>query len=527
MSGNIWFVSQQRSCTSRNAIFATFVVALLMSVVSGSFHGKSSQQNSSYRALGQEDINVVDYTGSMEDILDMAHEKADRENAIENAIENADSDPDADADFDAGVDGDGDSDGDGDTDMGGNSDAEVTDIILVDPSDDVETLSCPGTGTFSDMQKITYKYSLTFDSDSDRDDVGRQLVVALNKFLGQELLDCDQPGRKLRQRKLEKGLVVAVNTREGILSSETCDEDDSEDVCKVYDGEIRLLLADNVDFGSARFSALSSVREFIDQVAIHGVDGLTKAAYLAPDFANPNAASNEADNQANKSGISSSVVTNTTGIVIFSCAAAAFVLAFGVFVYSRRTKNIDSDFSAFSRDKEAVSDLQIAPTQTADEDSENGDERTSEEDGQEDGSLDPRSPFSKMLPAAYQLGDSMSMSVILENENESVASSNVTSANDHISSSISDGFVTDMDSSIEETYDASDTVGGTPVLGARRRNGEEFELDSAEESDYSESEGPTPVKFQYHNTRSILGGMDDSEERTPIKELLDNATLLG
>mmetsp|Transcript_25046 Transcript_25046/g.35053 ORF Transcript_25046/g.35053 Transcript_25046/m.35053 type:complete len:469 (+) Transcript_25046:99-1505(+) len=462
MSGNIWFVSQHRSCTSRNAILATFVVVLLMSVVSGSFHGKSSQQNNSYRALGQEDINVVDYTGSVTDILDMAHEKADRENA------NADADADEDTDAVADSDVDGDVDGDVNEDVDGivDTDAEVTEPSPIDLGDDVETLSCPGKETFSEMQEIKYKYSLTFNPNSDRDDVGRQLVVALNQFLGQELLDCDKPGRKLRQRKLEKGLVVAVNTRDGTPSSEKCNEVE----CEIYDGEIRLLLAENVDFGNARFSALTSVRKFIDQVAIHRVEGLKNAAYLAPDFANPNAASNEAGSQANKSGISSSVVTSSTGIVIFSCAAAAFVIAFGVFVYSRRNKIIDSDFSTFTKDKDAGSDLQIAPTQSADEDSENEDERTSGEDDQEDGSLDPRSPFSKMLPAAYQLGDSMSMSVILENENESVASSNVTSVNGNISSSISDGFVTDMDSSVDETYDASDTVGGTPVLGARRRN---------------------------------------------------------
>ena len=51
-------------------------------------------------------------------------------------------------------------------------------------------------------------------------------------------------------------------------------------------------------------------------------------------------------------------------------------------------------------------------------------------------------------------------------------------------------------------------------------------MDSAEESDYSENEGPTPVKFEYHNTRSILGGMSDGEEQTPVKEHLDNTTLL-
>mmetsp|Transcript_10449 Transcript_10449/g.14792 ORF Transcript_10449/g.14792 Transcript_10449/m.14792 type:complete len:492 (-) Transcript_10449:92-1567(-) len=490
MSGNSWFVSQQRQRTSRNAILAIFVVALLMSVVSGSFHGKASHQNS-YRALGQNDINVIDYDGDLDSIIQLAQEIADRESAA--------------------------------------------DVVTELPPDELNeedstTLSCPGQETFSDMQQIQYTYSMTLYPESDLDDVRNQFVVKLNEYLAMQLLDCENPSRKLRKRKLEGGIAVAVNTQRGTSSSKTCDDED-DSLCTAWDGASWLLLANNVNFDEARYFALTDVRKFVEDIASNRVAGLRSASYLAPEFARPNAVSNEAESQTDNSGISASVISSSTGIVIFSCAAAAFVLAFGVFFYVRRNKNIDSDFSAFTRDKEVASDIQIAPTQTADEDSENGDESMGGEGSQEDGSHDPRSPFSKMLPAAYQLGDSMSMSVILENDNESLASSNVTAASANVSSTISDGFVTDgfvtdMDSSVDETLDASNMVGDTPVLGARRRNGEEFEMDSAEESDYSENEGPTPVKFEYHNTRSILGGMSDGEEQTPVKEHLDNTTLL-
>lgn len=187
MSGNSWFVSQQRQRTSRNAILAIFVVALLMSVVSGSFHGKASHQNS-YRALGQNDINVIDYDGDLDSIIQLAQEIADRESAA--------------------------------------------DVVTELPPDqlneeDSTTLSCPGQETFSDMQQIQYTYSMTLYPESDLDDVRNQFVVKLNEYLAMQLLDCENPSRKLRKRKLEGGIAVAVNTQRGTSSS-------SEYICKRF-----------------------------------------------------------------------------------------------------------------------------------------------------------------------------------------------------------------------------------------------------------------------------------------------------
>lgn len=292
--------------------------------------------------------------------------------------------------------------------------------------------------------------------------------------------------------------------------------------CRVINGTTWSLMKAGVNFDDVRNSALPAVKAYIDNTAASEIQGLESALYLGPRTTAINAVMSDSDPDQNQPVVAgASAEVSTRSIAIFACGAVAFVAAVGIFAFLKQSGNEYNDDSAFTKDHEPA-DIEMVPTAEVESDN---------EEEEDEGGIDPRSPFSKMLPASYQLGESLNMSVIIENDNESQGSSNVNTSIMLSEGSITDVDTSHMDTSLDTETDVSNSsnlLGDTPILGARRRNvsccfrtsyvshvsfafnkiltifpcsnlqGEEEDLlfDEQEESDFSlcELEESTPVK---------------------------------
>jgi hypothetical protein len=287
---------------------------------------------------------------------------------------------------------------------------------------------------------IAWTYAVDFQPnllDSQRD----QALNVLELQLVSEVMDCETASigkRMMRQRRLQMEGVAGLDymPRDIIREDEVCFGNSTEGDCYTVDGRMELILEQTANGQAIRNDILARIQATMAREDFPLVPEIIGVYYLGPDL---NTVA-EAQGGSETTSRGSQIESDMSAGMVAAFAAIGFVAFFGVMLIFRRRRRSPDTGSLTLEPGSAMTSRAETPSKS------------------------PRvSPFSAMLPQAYNLHDPETMSAILEGDSHSESSGSVIVSEG--------GFTTDGDG--DSVY--TNNLG--PVLGAHKQDDDHEEND--------------------------------------------------
>ena len=282
---------------------------------------------------------------------------------------------------------------------------------------------------------ITWTYAVDFQPNLLATQRDRALNV-LELQLVSEVMDCETAAigkRMMRQRRLQTNGLAGLDymPRDTIREDEVCFGNSTVGDCYTVDGRMELILEQTANGQAIRNDILARIQAAMAGGAFNSIPEILGVFYLGPDLS----AVTEAQGGSETLGRDTSVESDSfSPAALAAFAGIGFVVVFGMMIVFRK-KRRSPDVGSVSLEPSAVTPTKTeTPTKV--------------------------SPFSAMLPQAYNLHDPETMSAILEGDSQSESSGSVIVSEG--------GFTTDGEDSMQGDSVYTNTLG--PTLGARKQD---------------------------------------------------------
>ncbi|KAL3903109.1 MAG: hypothetical protein SGILL_010570, partial [Bacillariaceae sp.] len=289
---------------------------------------------------------------------------------------------------------------------------------------------------------ITWTYAIDFQPDLLPTQRDRALNV-LELQLVSEVMDCETASigkRMMRQRRLQTDGVAGLDymPRDTIREDEVCFGNSTEGDCYTVDGRMELILEQSANGQAIRNDILARIQEAMASGAFDSIPEIIGVYYLGPDLSTIAEAQGGSETLGRDTTVEGGEFSPGA---LAAFAGIGFVVVFGMMiVFRKRSRNADSG-SLSLEPGSAMTSRAETPTKS--------------------------SPFSAMLPQAYNLHDPETMSAILEGDSQSESSGSVIVSEG--------GFTTDGEDSMQGDSVYTNTLG--PTLGARKQDDDREDKD--------------------------------------------------
>lgn len=241
--------------------------------------------------------------------------------------------------------------------------------------------------------------------------------------------------------------------------------------CFVYLGEMFIFLEEGADTDTAINEMRKAIKAIMSEVEGLSIPNVKHVKYISPKLSDPDSAEENPSSQPDR--IQPDETVSSRAIPVLSAMGGLFVIGGMIAAYRMRTQEtetIDGPSTIVGGSTGAASQSSLSK------------------------SLDePQSPFSGMLPGAYQMGGQYPMGAILEDASDSGSYSRTS---DII---VSDCGYTDEDSSRDHSYQHSMLHDDSSILGARGTDDYDAEEDVLFDDDPTT---PSKRKVSFANSQA-------------------------
>ncbi|KAL3914028.1 MAG: hypothetical protein SGARI_000345 [Bacillariaceae sp.] len=269
------------------------------------------------------------------------------------------------------------------------------------PTDAAPTTATPNNSTSDNGMQNSWTYAVEFQPNLMPTQKDRALNV-LELQLVSEVMTCETAAigklrRRLQDNEMTKGVAgLDYMPRDTIREDEQCFSDETIGECNTVNGAMELYLEQNANGAAARRDILARVQAALSQSDFTSVPEIIGAYYIGPDLSEINAATED----DTSSQLNANEGDGMPAGAVAGFAAIGLVAFMGVALAFRKKRRHDID----------------AGTMTLEPDLAAGSRTAGDPMGKSPSKV---TPFSAMLPQAYNLNDPETMSAILEGDSDS------------------------------------------------------------------------------------------------------------